>query len=582
MTIRTKALLGTVLVLLSVVGATMFTFGSVRQQRAALDVVDAAADTVAVHAIALIHTSKDIQVDVVQVQQFLTDISATRGQDGLDDGFADAQKFADKFGVDVAAADTVAAALKQPDITRLLAEMRTAFPPYFEAGRRMAQAYIDGGPASGTAMMPAFDEASEAIQGKVEQLLVHADRVVSETTTGLRDTIRFIAHRGDRLVQAIGLLGGVGMVLAAGMGALLFVWVIRPLNAMTVAMRRLAGGDLAVVPAGEGRRDEIGAMAAAVAVFRDHMRTEQRLAAEKTGEYQRSEIEKHTALVAMAERIETETTAALQEVGARTAAMTATAEAMSASAARTGSSAQDAALASGQALASAQSVATAAERLGGSARAIGDQVAQSTEAVGRAVAGGSATRATIVTLNEQVARIGAVAGMIGEIAARTNLLALNATIEAARAGDAGKGFAVVASEVKALATQTAHSTREIAQHIEQVREATNASVAAVMEIEQTIGQIETIAGTIAAAVESQGAAVAEIAANVTEAASAANAMTSRTTEVSSEAEQTDRHAAEVREDARILNVAVDAFHVSIVRVVRTSTEEMNRRLAASG
>jgi len=72
--------------------------------------------------------------------------------------------------------------------------------------------------------------------------------------------------------------------------------------------------------------------------------------------------------------------------------------------------------------------------------------------VGRAVAAGAETRATIEALNQQVARIGAVADMIGEITAKTNLLALNATIEAARAGDAGKGFAVVASEVKALAT----------------------------------------------------------------------------------------------------------------------------------
>ena len=70
------------------------------------------------------------------------------------------------------------------------------------------------------------------------------------------------------------------------------------------------------------------------------------------------------------------------------------------------------------------------------------------------------------------------------------MLALNATIEAARAGDAGKGFAVVASEVKALATQTARSTQEIGRHIEQVRSATGASVAAVLRIEQTIGEID--------------------------------------------------------------------------------------------
>jgi len=90
--------------------------------------------------------------------------------------------------------------------------------------------------------------------------------------------------------------------------------------------------------------------------------------------------------------------------------------------------------------------------------------------------------------------------LIGEIAAKTNLLALNATIEAARAGDAGKGFAVVASEVKALATQTARSTEQIARHISEVRGATVASAAAVARIEQTIGESQCIAGSIAAAV----------------------------------------------------------------------------------
>jgi len=58
--------------------------------------------------------------------------------------------------------------------------------------------------------------------------------------------------------------------------------------------------------------------------------------------------------------------------------------------------------------------------------------------VARAVEAGRETRSTIEALNEKVGRIGAVADIIGEIAARTNLLALNATIEAARAGDAGR------------------------------------------------------------------------------------------------------------------------------------------------
>ena len=270
-------------------------------------------------------------------------------------------------------------------------------------------------------------------------------------------------------------------------------------------------------------------MARAVLVFKEHMVRETLLAGEHESVRQQAEqAQRHAALVGMANTVEAETATALESIGLRTTAMAATADAMSASATRTGAAAQDAAGAAGHALANAQTVASAAEQLAASIREIGGQVSQSAAIVGRAVTAGAEARGTIEALNQEVERIGAVADMIGEIAAKTNLLALNATIEAARAGDAGKGFAVVAAEVKALATQTARSTREIARHIGQVRTATGASVAAVTQIEQTISEINAIAGSIAAAVEQQGAATAEIARNVTETATAANEMTSRT------------------------------------------------------
>lgn len=79
-------------------------------------------------------------------------------------------------------------------------------------------------------------------------------------------------------------------------------------------------------------------------------------------------------------------------------------------------------------------------------------------------------------LGSQAKDIGAVLGVISDIADQTNLLALNAAIEAARAGEAGKGFAVVADEVRKLAENTMKATQEVESVITSIQGHANNSI----------------------------------------------------------------------------------------------------------
>jgi methyl-accepting chemotaxis protein len=102
----------------------------------------------------------------------------------------------------------------------------------------------------------------------------------------------------------------------------------------------------------------------------------------------------------------------------------------------------------------------------------------------------SETAKKVKRLGETSQKISRIVNLISNFAAQTNLLALNAAIEAARAGEEGRGFSVVAEEVRDLAEQSATSTAEIEQLVEEIQSQTNEVVAA-MET----GTEQVVAGT---------------------------------------------------------------------------------------
>jgi methyl-accepting chemotaxis protein len=369
------------------------------------------------------------------------------------------------------------------------------------------------------------------------------------------------------------LIGGVTLLLARRTS--------KDLTTMTGALNKLGEGDFSVELPGLDRGNELGDMARSIDQFRikaaEKARREALLEDERR---QTTEQAKRKALQEMADSVERATKMAVEEVAGGTDRMARNASRMTDTALTLENNSSSVAAAAEEALANAQTVAKAASQLAASISQIAGQVSASRSLTLEAVTASTEAQVTISKLSDAATRVGTVTNLISEIAGQTNLLALNATIEAARAGIAGRGFAVVASEVKSLAEQTAKATSEIAQQINEIQEVTQASVASIHTIGEVIRNVEQVSSQISAAMEEQNAVTSEISRTVEETSYAAKEVAAQISSVSAEATETGRRASEIRDGSSLIAGKVDELRETLIRVIRTSTADVDRRLSA--
>lgn len=207
----------------------------------------------------VVQLANEMNLAVIQTQQWLTDISATRGLEGYDDGFSEAAAQVKNF-------NEVHRKLTQliPSQSSQLNELKRAYEGFYEVGKKMAQTYVDAGPEEGNKMMDQFD-------GYAEKMSEEIGKFVSEWNQAFDKEINNINHEAELTFSASLYAGIIGVAIGLGLAFYLVISITKALREISEAL-------------GQGS-DEVSAAAGQVSQSSQHLAsgsTEQAASLEET------------------------------------------------------------------------------------------------------------------------------------------------------------------------------------------------------------------------------------------------------------------------------------------------------------
>ena len=557
----------------------------------------------------LIASQKEVELAIVGTQESLTDISATQGKDGLDDGFLLAEQEAARLAELVQRIDALAVDLDAPDLVPAMKLLSERYAAFHKAGIEMASAFIAGGATEGNKLMGNFDGFSDALQKEIEATSAIVTAIVDREGSKAEADIGAARQQSQDMALVLAALGALVLACGAGLAAFVMRRLLNPLNRATAAMNRLAEGHVDVELAGVERADEIGDLARSFRNFRENLlarrdaeaeeqRNRERLAqiqsmneAERIAELNRTK----TAVDALAEaldrlaqgdltsrintsfegdydRLRLNFNQSADRLQAAMADISGVSHEIRSSSAEMRSASDDLARRTEQQAAALEQTAAALNEItttvtnsaaiaDSASRKVGEanrQAQQSDEIVRNAIA-------AMGKIEESSSQIGKIIGVIDEIAFQTNLLALNAGVEAARAGEAGKGFAVVAQEVRELAQRSANAAKEITALVARSSEAVSSGVSLVNQSGEILSLIQANVTEINSDIRAIVTGAHEQATGLSEINGAITQMDQVTQQNAAMVEQSTASAHKLAQEAEELFTQVGQFEISAGR-----------------
>jgi methyl-accepting chemotaxis protein len=380
---------------------------------------------------------------------------------------------------------------------------------------------------------------------------------------------------------------------------------IRPLNDMTNAMTKMADGDLKEEPPHLARQDEIGAMAKALAIFRDAGLSKRRLESEaeearQLSDRERQQRERERLADADALRFAVEQLGGglsqlaigdlsrsldqpfhprfealrknfnesistlrltLRDVLSETDHLNRQGQDLRGGADNLARRTEQQAAALEETAAALEQVTSTGKasvaRIEDTRNLVKDArtaAVQSSAVVGKAIS-------AMHRIETASGEIGSIIGTIENIAFQTNLLALNAGVEAARAGEAGKGFAVVAQEVRELAQRSAAAANEIKQLVARSGQEVTGGVDLVQSTGAVLAEIEAVVSRIDLNIDSIATAAREQSVGLSEINTSVNTLDQMTQHNAAMVEETNAATQNLAEAARTLASLAGRFDI---------------------